>query len=123
MCVYVFSVASQVKLRAVTLLRAVGACLCLCSVRPVVVVVVICVACVVQYESAVPCGIYPAFLKSLPIPLSFGVCTTYPCVYQVTWTKLTRGNPDHAWVAKVPTWPLTLVFLAQFLAIAGAVCE
>lgn len=48
---------------------------------------------------------------------------TRPCAHQVTWTKLTRGNPDHAWVAKVPTWPLTLVFLAQFLAIAGAVCE
>ena len=42
---------------------------------------------------------------------------------QVTWTRLIRGNPDHAWVAKVPTWPLTLVFLAQFVAIAGAVCE
>lgn len=42
---------------------------------------------------------------------------------QVSWTKLIRGNPDHAWVARVPTWPLTLVFAAQFLAIAGAVCE
>lgn len=42
---------------------------------------------------------------------------------QVSWTRLIRGNPDHAWVAKVPTWPLTLVFLAQFVAIAGAVCE
>lgn len=44
-------------------------------------------------------------------------------VAQVTWTKIIRANPEHAWVAKVPTWPLTLVFLAQFGAIAGAVCE
>lgn len=44
-------------------------------------------------------------------------------VGQVTWTKIIRANPEHAWVAKVPTWPLTLVFLAQFGAIAGAVCE
>lgn len=44
------------------------------------------------------------------------------CV-QVTWTKLIRANPEHAWVAKVPTWPLTLVFLAQFAAVGGAICE
>ncbi|CAB1103980.1 GT2 [Ectocarpus sp. CCAP 1310/34] len=50
--------------------------------------------------------------------------TTYVQIYaflQVSWTRLTRGNPDHAWVARVPTWPLTLVFAAQFFAIAGAV--
>eukprot|EP00752_Nemacystus_decipiens_P009510 g8501.t1 len=50
--------------------------------------------------------------------------TTYVQIYaflQVSWTRLIRGNPDHAWVAKVPTWPLTLVFLAQFVAVAGAV--
>lgn len=47
----------------------------------------------------------------------------YASPHQVSWTRLIRGNPDHAWVAKVPTWPLTLVFVAQFVAIAGAVCE
>ncbi|CAM9342279.1 unnamed protein product [Ascophyllum nodosum] len=50
--------------------------------------------------------------------------TTYVQIYaflQVTWSKLIRANPEHAWVAKVPTWPLYLVFLAQFAAVAGAV--
>lgn len=42
---------------------------------------------------------------------------------QVTWSKMTCKKAEHAWVAQVPTWPLTLVFLAQFGAIGGAVCK
>lgn len=34
-----------------------------------------------------------------------------------------RKNAENAWVAQVPTWPLTLVFIAQFGAIGGAVCK
>lgn len=50
--------------------------------------------------------------------------TCYVQVYaflQVTWSKLMRKNAENAWVAQVPTWPLTLVFIAQFGAIGGAV--
>ena len=34
---------------------------------------------------------------------------------------MTRKSPENAWVAKVPTWPLTLVFLGQLAALAGGV--
>lgn len=37
------------------------------------------------------------------------------------WTAILRRNPEHAWVAKVPTWPLTLAFLGQVVAIGGGV--
>eukprot|EP00752_Nemacystus_decipiens_P009511 g8502.t1 len=50
--------------------------------------------------------------------------TTYVQIYaflQVVWTGLTRKSPENAWVAKVPTWPLTLVFLGQVAALAGGV--
>ncbi|CAM9616241.1 unnamed protein product [Choristocarpus tenellus] len=50
--------------------------------------------------------------------------TTYVQIYaflQVLWTSVTRSNPENAWKTKVPTWPLTLAFLAQFLALAGAI--
>ncbi|CAM9632852.1 unnamed protein product, partial [Choristocarpus tenellus] len=51
--------------------------------------------------------------------------TCYVQVYaflQVTWTNLSRANPENAWVAKVPTWPLTACFMAQFFALGGAIC-
>ncbi|CAM9415618.1 unnamed protein product [Ectocarpus sp. 4 AP-2014] len=50
--------------------------------------------------------------------------TTYVQIYaflQVVWTGLTRKSPENAWVAKVPTWPLTFVFLGQVFAVAGGV--
>ncbi|CAM9783444.1 unnamed protein product [Discosporangium mesarthrocarpum] len=50
--------------------------------------------------------------------------TTYVQIYaflQVFWTMLTKANPENAWVAKVPTWPLSLAFIAQFGALAGAI--
>lgn len=34
---------------------------------------------------------------------------------------MTRKSPENAWVAKVPTWPLTFVFLGQIAAVAGGV--
>lgn len=40
---------------------------------------------------------------------------------QVVWTGITRKSPENAWVAKVPTWPLTFVFLGQIAAVAGGV--
>lgn len=40
---------------------------------------------------------------------------------QVVWTGMTRKSPENAWVAKVPTWPLTFVFLGQVAAVAGGV--
>lgn len=45
----------------------------------------------------------------------------FPHPRQVVWTGLTRKSPENAWVAKVPTWPLTLVFLGQLAALAGGV--
>lgn len=40
---------------------------------------------------------------------------------QVLGTAMTRKNAENAWVAKVPTWPLTLVFLGQLAAVGGGV--
>lgn len=55
--------------------------------------------------------------------LSFVACGVSVCLFawQVVWTGLTRKSPENAWVAKVPTWPLTFVFLGQVAAVAGGV--
>lgn len=42
-------------------------------------------------------------------------------VLQVVYTALTRKNHENAWVAKVPTWPLVVVFLGQVVAIFGGI--
>ena len=59
-----------------------------------------------------------------PIPLCCAVCAVCAIFFvccQVVWTGLTRKSPENAWVAKVPTWPLTFVFLGQVGAVAGGV--
>lgn len=38
---------------------------------------------------------------------------------KVFWTAMTRKKAENAWVAKVPTWPLTVVFLGQVAGLAG----
>lgn len=50
--------------------------------------------------------------------------TTYVQMYaffQVLGTAMTRKNAENAWVAKVPTWPLTVVFLGQIVGVGGGV--
>lgn len=41
------------------------------------------------------------------------------CLLKVFWTAMTRKNAENAWVAKVPTWPLTVVFIGQVAGVAG----
>lgn len=40
---------------------------------------------------------------------------------QVLYTAMARKNAENAWVAKVPTWPLILVFFGQIAAVAGGI--
>lgn len=50
--------------------------------------------------------------------------TTYVQIYaflQVLYTAMARKNAENAWVAKVPTWPLILVFFGQIAAVAGGI--
>ncbi len=57
------------------------------------------------------------------VPLIFppAFCLKYTCISKVVWTGLTRKSAENAWVAKVPTWPLTFVFVGQIAAVAGGV--
>lgn len=40
---------------------------------------------------------------------------------QVVYTAITHKNHENAWVAKVPTWPLVVVFLGQIVSIFGGI--
>lgn len=63
-----------------------------------------------------------SMLRSVFYTLFISSCVVFfSLAHQVVWTGLTRKSPENAWVAKVPTWPLTLVFLGQLAALAGGV--
>lgn len=64
--------------------------------------------------------VLPSFSVIFSVTLLFFILL-FSVVRQVVWTGVTRKSPENAWVAKVPTWPLTLVFLGQLAALAGGV--
>lgn len=63
----------------------------------------------------------PLFFCNIFRYITFFYLILFSVVRQVVWTGVTRKSPENAWVAKVPTWPLTLVFLGQLAALAGGV--